>query len=187
MNNSRNLRRLLLIGTILVLTSVVAVGVYTQASKSQKPKKDYGRVYDAAKVTDVPAVVSNIKGLEIAGVSLVDQGKPYAAVAINIINHRDEDVMAIDLVAGKLTTSGFLMDGLLEEDKPSVIIRRHSLRTFTWNLASIMAGETIYVAAAIFADGKEEGNKHYLEGIKRSRLDYQKRRREEKARNGGQQ
>lgn len=184
MSNSRILRIVLLIGTLLVLSAVIAAGVYTGAS--QKQRETWGRTYDAVKVTEAPEVVSKIKDLEIAGVTLIDQGMPHAALNIDVINHRDEDVMAIDLIAGnKLNVGGISMDGLMEEGKQSVIVGRHSLRTFTWHLGEIMEGETVFLAAAIFSDGKEEGDKHFLEGIKKSRLHYQERRRQEK--NGGQQ
>ncbi len=187
MNNSRTRKKLLLLGTLLVLSSVVTMAIYTQASKLQKKQKECPCTYEAATVTEAPEVVSMIKGLEITGVTLINQGTPLAALNIDVTNKRDEDVMAIDFIAGKDTTSGHRIDGLLEEDKPSVIIRRQSLRTFTWYLSAIMEGGTIRLAAAVFSDGKEEGEKWFLEGMKKSRLQYQQRRREERAKNGGQQ
>jgi hypothetical protein len=63
--NSRILRRSFLLITLLVLCSVRAVGIYSRASKSQKQSKNNGRTYEAAKVTDVPKVISGIQGLEI--------------------------------------------------------------------------------------------------------------------------
>ena len=186
MKNSPIFRRLFLITTLFVLSAVITVAVYTDASKSQK-KQGHERTYDAAKVTTQPQVVSGIKGLEISGVSLINQGTPEAALSIDVTNRRDEDLMALDFVAGKGTNSGLLFDGLLQEDNPLVIIPHNSLKTFTWNLGSIMEGETIYIVAAVFADGKEEGDKHFLAGIKKTRLQFQERRRQQKAKNGGQQ
>jgi hypothetical protein len=184
--NPKTLKRLLLVTTILILSSAVAAGIYTQTPKSQK-KPDPERTYEAAKVTAAPRVISIVKDLEISGVTLINPGTPEAAVTINVTNKRDEDVMALDFIAGQSTYSGLSIDGLLEEDVQSVIIPRQSLKAFTWNLASIMEGETISLAAAVFSDGKEEGDKHFLNSIKKSRLHYQQKRREEKARNGGQQ
>ena len=188
MDNSKILRRLILLITLLILSSVVAAGVYTQASKTQK-QKNHPRTYEAAKVTVAPEVRSLIKGLDISAVNLIGQGTPEAAVVIDVINQRDEDVMAVDFVAGvgKSTSGGFAMDGLLMEDNPLVIIPRHSLKTFTWNLGSILEGETIILAVAIFSDGKEEGHKHYLNGLKKSRIHYQEKRRKENAKKGGPQ
>ena len=182
MNNSKFLRRLLIASTFFLLLSVIA-GVYTHASKNQKKQKDHLRTYEAAKVTAAPEVKSIIKDLEISSVSLIGQGTAEAAVAIDVINNRDEDVMAVDFIAGrgKSTSGGVAMDGLLREDDPLVIIPRHSLKTFTWHLGSFLEGESIFLAAAIFSDGKEKGDKLFVDGLKKSRIDYQERRRK----NGG--
>lgn len=184
--NSLFLRRFFLLLTLLLLCSAIAVGIYTRTSKSQKKSKDHPRTYEAAKVTDLPTVISGIKGLEITRVSLINQGTPEAAVNIDITNKRNEDVMALDFIAGKNTYSGLRIDGLLEEDNPRVVIPRHSLKTFTWSLSAIMDGETISIAAAVFADGKEEGERWALDGIKKSRIKFQEKQRAEKAKNGGQ-
>jgi hypothetical protein len=188
MNNSQSLRRLILITTLLILSSVIAVGVYTRSSKFQKNQKDHPHTYEAAKVTAAPEVRSTIKDLEISGFRLINEGTPEAAVVIDVTNQRDEDVMALDFVAGKgkSTSSGLAMDGLLEEDRPLVIVPRHSLKTFTWNLGSILDGETIFLTVAVFSDGKEEGDKHFLDALKKSRIKYQESRRAEKIKNGGQ-
>ena len=189
MDTSKTLRRLLLLSSLLVLSSVIATGVYIQTSKSQKKQHDGPRTYEAAKVTEAPEVRSDIKGLDITGVSLINEGTPQAAVVIDVTNQRDEDVMAVDFIAGKgkSTSGGISMDGLLLEDSPLVIIPRHSLKSFTWHLGEILEGETLFLAAAIFADGKEEGYQNSLVGIKKSRLSFQQRRGEQKPKNGGQQ
>ena len=62
MKDSRTLRKLLLTSTLLILSSVIAVGVYTQASKSEEKQPARRRTYDAAKVTTPPEVKSKIKG-----------------------------------------------------------------------------------------------------------------------------
>ena len=187
MNSSKNLRRLFLLSTFLVLSSVIAAGVYTRTSNSQKKTKGYGRTYDAAKVSAAPEVVSNIDRLEITSVSLINEGTPEAALTIDVTNKRNEDVMALDFIAGKSgNSSGLRFDGLLQEDYPLVIIPRHSLKTFTWSLGAIMEGETVSLAAAVFADGKEEGDKRALYALKKARAKFQQSRREEKLKNGGQ-
>jgi hypothetical protein len=188
MNNLKTLRKVVLLSTFLVLSSVIAAGVYTRAAKIQKKQTDHPRTYDAARVTTPPVVKSAIKGLEISAVSLIHPATPEAAVVIEVTNQRDEDVMTLDFVAGSQgTSSGLAMDGLLEEQNPIVIIPRHSLKSFTWNLGSIMDEEPILLAVAVFSDGKEEGDKHFLDGLKKTRLKHQQKRREEKAKNGGQQ
>ena len=184
--NSPTFRRLFLLATLLIFCSVLAVGIYSRASKSQKQSKNYGRTYEAAKVTDVPKVISGIQGLEITSVSLVNQGTPEAALNIDVTNKRDEAVMALDFIAGRANYSGLRIDGLLQEDSPLVIIPPHSLKTFTWALGGIMEGETVTLAAAVFADGKEEGERRFLDGIKKARVKFQEKQRAEKAKNGGQ-
>lgn len=187
MKNSKTLSRWFLLSTTLLLSSVIAVGIYTRASNHQKRQKEHPRTYKAAEVTAAPEVTSAVKGLEISGVTLINQGKPEAAVAIDVTNKRDEDVMALDFIAGKTTYSGLRIDGLLQEDNPLVIIPRHSLKTFTWSLGAIMERETISLAAVVFADGNEEGDKRSLHGIKKAREKFQQKRREAKAKTGDQQ
>lgn len=186
--DTSTLRRLLLLSSFLVLSSVIAAGVYIQTSKSQRKPKDHPSGYDAATITEAPEVRSDIKGLDITGVSLINQGTPEAAIVIDVTNQRDEDVMAVDFIAGKgkSTSSGIAMDGLALEE-PLVIIPRHSLKSFTWHLGEILEGETVFLAVAIFSDGKEEGDKSFVDRLKKSRINYQERRHQEKARNGGQQ
>ena len=184
MNNSQTLKRSFLLVALLVLATIVAAGIYSQASKSQKKQKDHPHTYEAAKVTDLPKVISGVKDLEITSVSLINEGTAEAALNIDVTNKRNEAVMALDFVAGGTTYSGLRIDGLLQEDNPLVIIPPHSLKTFTWSLGSILERETVTLAAAVFSDGKEEGNKFFLEGIKKARLKDQQKLREEKLKNG---
>lgn len=187
MQHSHTLRRLLLATALLVLSAALAAGVYTQASKSQKKQSNYGSTYEPTSVTVAPEVKSSIKGLEISGVTLINQGTPAASIAIDVINQRDEAVMALDFISCKGDRSGMAMDGYLEEGSPLVIIPPHSLRTFNWGVGGILKGTTVFLAAAVFSDGKEEGDSKSLTGIKIGRQQYQQRRREQKAKNGGTQ
>lgn len=72
MQNAKTLKRLLLVTTLLVLSSALAAGIYTQTPESQK-EPDHERTYEAAKVTAAPRVISIVKDLEIAGVTLIDR------------------------------------------------------------------------------------------------------------------
>lgn len=183
--NTKILKRLLLLTTILVLSSALAAGIYIQGSKSQK-QKDSRRTYEAAKVTNAPQVISKIKGVEIAGVTLINQGTSAAALSIDVTNNRDEAVMALEFLSGKHDYSGLQIDGFVQDDGAVVIIPAHTLKTFTWGLGEIMEGETVFLAAAIFADGKEEGDKHSLDSMKVHRRDFQQKQRDAKPNNGGQ-
>lgn len=188
MGNSKRLTILIFISTLVVLTSVAA-GVYTQTSKTQKQSKDSPRAWEVEKVTAAPEVKSAVKGLEISSVRLVNAGTPTVQILIDVINHRDEDVMFVDFVTGicKSTSGGVGRDGLYDEDNPVVIIPRHSLKTIDFFLSSFMEGEPIVLAVAAFSDGKEEGEPRSLDNYKRSRIIDREKRRKEKAGNGGPQ
>src|ERR1700741_3902675 len=152
MKNSPTLRRFFVLSILLFVSSAIAAGVYSRASKSQKQRKVYSRTYEAAKVTvtDLPKVVSGVQGLEISSVNLINQGTLEAALSIDVTNKRNEAVMALDFIAGRSDYSGLRIDGLLQEDNPLVIIPPHSLKTFTWSLGAINEGETVTLAAAVF-------------------------------------
>jgi hypothetical protein len=186
MKISKTVKRTRVLTTLVIFSLVVAVGVYSRASRQQKPK-DFGRTYQPAQVQAAPQVVSKIKGLEITGVSIVNQGTQEAVLAIDVTNNRDEALMALDFIAGTNNRSGLGIDGLLQEGNPLVIIPPHTLKTFNWSLGEIMEGQTVSLAAAVFSDGKEEGDKLSLEGLKKVRDKFQKDQREKKAKQGGQQ
>jgi hypothetical protein len=191
MGNSKRLTKLILISTFLVLSSILAAVVYTQTSKTQKPK-DVPRAWEVEKVKEAPEVKSAVKGVEISAVRLVNEGTPTVQIFIDVINHRDADVMALDFVCGigKGTSGGVARDGLYDEDNPRVIIPRHSLQTIDFYLNSFMEGEPIVIAAAIFSDGKEDGDPRSVSNfkslVKNSQESWRKQK-EAKAKNGGPQ
>ena len=188
MHNSKIFRRVFVLTALLVLSSAIAAGIYTRSSKSQEDLKHYGRAYDPVKVTEIPEVVCPIEGLQIAGITLVNQGTPAAALEIDIINHRDAAVMTLDFVTStKNDLSGLMYDGLWEEGNPRELIPPHTLKTFTVFLGGMMEGRPITVAIAVFSDGKEVGDPHSLASIKKNRLEDQEKRRAEKAKSGGPQ
>ncbi len=166
---------------VLFLISSTVPGVDTQEPKTQKNEKTYGRVYDPAKVTTAPKVVSKIPGLEISSVNLIDQGTPEAAIEIHVTNTRNEAVMAVDFITSKNGDSmGQAYDGLLEEDNPRIVIPPNTLKTFTFYLGGFFEGEPINLEAAIFSDGKEEGAKRFLNGLKADRRHSQQSKRPQK-------
>ena len=186
MNNSQRLRMCLFVIALLTISTIVLIA-YTRASQSQKKPTDGVHTYEAAKVKAAPEVVSRVKGLEISGVRLINKDTPQAMLVIEVTNNRDQAVMAVDFTSEVHGTyGGILIDGLLDAENPLVIIPPHSLKTFDWPLTEILEDATASLAAAVFADGKEEGDKRSLEGIKRAREDFQKKKRADKAKNGGQ-
>ena len=168
--------------SVLLSITLVVVAVAYSRSFQEKPKT----FYDPQRVMEAPLVVSQIQGLQITEVRLVNQGTIAAAIDIDVTNHRDAAVMSLDIISrNKDTSGGIAIDGLLEEDNPHSVIPPHSLKTFRLGLGEII-GEPVFVAAAIFEDGKEEGDKQSLMGLHKSRTDYQLKKKAE-ARNGGQQ
>jgi hypothetical protein len=186
----RQNRAFLALGVLLSVTSVLAAveysGTVAGISKEISPQKNR-KTYTPETVTEAPLVRSKVKDLEITEVTLQDQGTPNASILIAVTNNRDSAVMTFEFVSGtQKESTGIGFDGLLFEDDVQMAIPPHSLKTFSWSLGSIMQGETVFLAAAIFADGKEEGDKRSLDGMKVQRKNFQKRLREGKAKNGGQ-
>lgn len=179
-------KRVLVVALTLFAISLLGFAVLSKTLR-QKPRKENHPTYDAATVTVAPEVVSKIKGLEISGVTLINQGRPDAALAIDVTNNRDEAVMVLDFVAGgDQLASGLGIDGLLEEGQAQIIIPPHTLKTFTWFVSEIIEGHTVFLAAAVFSDGKEEGDKRSLDGLRIQRQHFQQRQRDAKTKNGGQ-
>lgn len=177
--NYMKIARMSLFAMAFLLIATAVLVAFSPNSKSQKKAKGV-RSYQAHKVTAPPQVVSKVRGLEISGVSLKDQGTPQATLIIEVTNHRNEAVMALDFVSAKDSISGGIaIDGLLQPDNPRMIIPPHSLETFEWALAEILEDSSLSLASAIFSDGKEEGDKRSLDGMKKDRAGYQKRKQSE--------
>jgi hypothetical protein len=183
----------LALGVLLSVTSVLAAVEYSgtaagvsKETTQQKKNKDR-KTYTPETVTEAPLVRSKIKDLEIVAVRLENQGTPNASIGIDIVNNSDSAVVSLEFVSGNEKESyGKGFDALLFEDAIQVGFPPHSLYTFDWSLGAIMQGETVFLSAAIFADGREEGDKRLVDGIKNQRKRFQQRLREGKAKNGGQ-
>lgn len=174
-------KRVLALSFLLSIASVVGAVAYS--GTFQKQSRTY---YEPAKVTDAPRVVSQAPGLHINEVRLVNQGTDAAAIEIDVINNRDAALMSIDFITKNPKTrdsAGIAMDGLADANAPQSLMAPHSLRTFTMYLGSII-GEPVFLAAAVYEDGKEEGEKRSLDGF-RSRRAHQNNKAGEKQ-NGGQ-
>jgi len=187
----RQNRAFLALGVLLSVISLLAAGIHSETaagvSKEPSHQKKNRKTYIPETVTEAPLVRSKVKDLEIAEVRLENQGTSYAAILIDVTNKSDSAVMSLEFISGPQGNgTGLGFDGLLFEDAVQIAIPPHSLKTFRWFLGEIREGETVFLAAAIFADGKEAGDKFTLDGIKVHRKNFQKRQREEKAKNGGQ-
>jgi hypothetical protein len=159
-------KRVLALSFLLSTASVVAAVAYS--GTFQKKSKTY---YEPARVTEAPRVVSLTPGLQINEVRLVNQGTDAAAIEIDVINNRDSALMCIDFITKNPKTrdsAGIAMDALADTNDPHNLMPSHSLRTFTMYIRS-MIGEPVFLAAAIYGDGKEEGEKRSLDGFRSRR------------------
>lgn len=170
-------KRVLALSIFLSIASVIGAVAYS--GKFQKKSSMY---YEPAKVTEPPRVVSQAPGLQINEVRLVNQGTETAAIEIDVVNNRDSALMSIDFITKDPkthTSGGIAMDGLRDEDSPHSLMPPHSLRTFTMYIGS-MIGEPVFLAVAVFEDGKEEGDKQAVERLISARLHDQRKKKAEK-------
>ena len=168
----------------LLLSAASVVGAVAYSGTFQKKYRTY---YESAKVTEAPRVVSLTPGLHINEVRLVNQGTDTAAIEIDVINNRDSALMSIDFITKNPKTrdsAGIAMDALADANEPQSIMPPHSLRTFTMYL-SAMIGEPVFLAAAVYEDGKEEGDKRSLDGLRAGRTHHRSNKTAEKQ-DGGQ-
>jgi hypothetical protein len=159
---------------LLILSAVIAVF----SERKQQPKTaDSAVVMKAERVTEVPAVTSKVKELQIAGVSIIRQGTPKAALAIDVVNNSDSPVISLEITSGDakdFTSLG--IDGLANPDAPIAQIQPHSLKTFEWSLSSILSGRPISLTAATFGNGKEEGDSRAIEMMHKDRANSKAKR-----------
>jgi hypothetical protein len=183
----RQNRAVLALGVLLSVTLVLAAVEYSgtvagQSKETPQQKKNPKRTktYIAETVTEAPLVKSKVKDLEIVEVKIEDQGTPNALLVISFVNNSDSAVLSFEFVSGNKNESiGVGGDALMFEDSSGfVAVPPHALTTFSMSLGAIMQGETVFLAGAIFADGREEGDKRVVDGIKSRRENFQKGLRE---------
>jgi hypothetical protein len=173
--------RVLALAVSLSMASVVGGVVYSRSFQQET------KVSRPTQVREAPHVVSSIQGLQITEVRLLDQGSPQAAIEIDVTNNRDSSVMGLDFIwRHNQDSGGIAIDGLLEEGNPRIVIPPHTLKTFTLSLGEIPQDQTVFLGSAIFADGKEEGDKRSLDGIRNDRIQYQLKKKAQR-KNGGPQ
>jgi hypothetical protein len=115
-------KRVLALAVLLSMASVVGGVVYSRNFR-QEPKVSW-----PALVKEAPPVISNIEGLQITEVRLINQGTIQAAIQIDVTNNRDSAVMGLDFIwKNNEVSGGNAMDGLLEEGSPRVVIPPHTL------------------------------------------------------------
>jgi hypothetical protein len=136
----------------LVTITVISAGVFS--AKKQQPKiqdrKDWLR--------STPPVSSKVKDLEIINQRIVRPNTVMPGVAFAILNNSSRAVMAVEVACGEASIS---QDGLEDEERPTVIIEPYGTLTAEMN-GELTPGNPIVITAAIFDDGKEDGDKTSL-------------------------
>jgi len=152
-------RTLFVLTGVFLAASIVGVGVVRE--QEQQPQKKQRKEW----LTSVPFVGSKVKKLEIINARIVGQDTDSPGVAFEIWNKSNRAVMAVEISSG---SGSIAKDGLEDEENPTVIIEPHG------TLAAEMFGELnpgkpIVITAAVFDDGKEEGQESSLKLMKRVR------------------
>jgi hypothetical protein len=171
MNQVKGSRRRLVFFVIAILVCLsVGVVVFSKRKQEPKPRKQ-ATPFKAELVNSVPPVSSKVNGLEIAGIRIVRQGTPLAALAVDVINHSDQPVISLEISSGDENDFSSLgLDGLEDPKKPEVIIRPNSLKTIEWGFGAILEGYPIRLSAATFGDLMDEGEPRYIEMMHKDRV-----------------
>jgi len=139
---------------IVCLLSVIALSVIgVKAIKSQQGK------------TKLPVIISKSKNLEVVGVTILNEGEPHAAVALEVRNNSDKAVIAVAIVSGDdKDASGITTNGFPEgDDPPFIVMEPYGTRTFEMPLSNLLPGKPLKIGGVAYADGTEEGDKMTLE------------------------
>ena len=107
-------KSVLTLGILVSVASVIGAVTYSETLK-QKPQQPKQIFHKPDAVSEAPPVESKVKGLEITGVRLVNEGMAQAAITIDVTNKLDSAVMSLDFVSGENEYSALGFDGLLEE------------------------------------------------------------------------
>jgi len=154
---------------LLTLTAAVVItaGVFSAGRQptNQKPQKQ---------VSTLPPVVSHVPKLKIANFNVKNEGTPAAIAVVEILNTSHLAVMSVEIsTRNKQGDSGAVNeDGLLDPDKPRVVIPPYGTTTLEMSFSEMVPDSPLVVSAAVFADSSEEGDKWSLDamrGVRRHR------------------
>jgi hypothetical protein len=151
----------------LTAAAIITAGVFSagRQSTNQKPQKQ---------VLTLPEVVSHVPKLKIANFSVKNAGTPAAIAVIEILNTSPLAVMSVEIsTRNKQGDSGAVNeDGLLDPDKPRVVIPPFGTTTLEMSFSEMVPDSPLVLSAAVFADNSEEGDKWSLDamrGVRRHR------------------
>ena len=147
-----------LIATCLLLVIALSV-ISVNVTKSQQGK------------TKLPVIISKSKSLEVVRATIVNEGEPTAAVALEIYNNSDKAVIAIAIESGDAKDgSGITKNGFPEGDSPPFsVIEPYGTITLEMSVFNLLPGKPLKIGGVVYADGTEEGDKITLETMHRQR------------------
>lgn len=142
-------RLILLLIAVVVVGSLIGSAVLSKRRESQRQEV----------VTTIPPVFSKVKTLEVVSTKIVYENTPGAGVSVEIRNHSDKAVMAVDLVCGE---GAVTTNGLTDEENPIVVIEPYGTTSLYMNFTAMTPGAPLVVSAVTYADGTEEGDETSL-------------------------
>lgn len=147
------------IASFCVLTLLIIGGVVAVARRQQRP---------------LPPVISKVKQLEVAGVTVERPDEPTAEAVIEIKNNSDKAVVAVavEVGAGK-DASGINLSGIREEGLPPLVVIEpygsKKVRFPLSNLRFYKPGTPIKIGGAMFSDDTEDGDEDTLGTMRRQK------------------
>jgi hypothetical protein len=147
---------LVLIGIVLVV-SVISTGVFSAKRKPQKKQWP-----QEPRVTSMPQVYSQVKGLEVVRAWIVRQDTDTPAASIEIRNNSNKDALAVDVVCGE---GAITRNGLHDDEHPIVVVKAHETLIMEMNFSEMTFGAPLVVSAVTYADGTEEGDERSLRSM----------------------
>jgi hypothetical protein len=160
---NRMLSRKRVVLCLLTVTAavIISVGVFSagRQATNQKPQKQ---------VLTLPPVVSHVPKLKIANFDIKNAGTPAAIAVIEILNTSPLAVMSVEIsTRNKQGDSGAVNDdGLLDPDKPRVVIPPYGTTTLEMSFSEMVPDSPLVLSAAVFADSSEEGDKWSLDAMR---------------------
>ena len=144
---------LLVCVSLLVAASFLAVTAVRRGAAQRPQENRY--------VTDtLPPVISKVRNLKIIKATIEGLGTAEPFVVLKIRNNSDVGVIGYTVTNGGASVG---MDGGLGLGEQEIVIKPHGTTTCKWAAASVEKDAPLILAAALYADGTEDGQDIVLE------------------------
>lgn len=153
------IRKIYYIAGFCLITLLIVGGVVAVARRQQRP---------------LPPIISKVKELKVAGVTVEGADEATAQAVIEIKNTSDKPVIAVAVEVGDGNdASGTNLSGIHEGDlPPSVVIEPHGSAKVRFSLSNLKfykPGTPIKIGGAMFLDDTEEGDEDTLGTMRRQK------------------